>query len=550
MNEHTPSAAATKARRWWALGVLCLSIVVITLDVTIVNVTLPSLVRALHASSSQLQWIVAAYTVVLASLLLTAGSLGDRFGRLGALGLGLAVFALGSTASALASTPAQLIGARALTGVGAALVYPTTLSLLTNIFTTPVERQRAIAIWAAAIGIGTGLGPVVGGLLLRSFYWGSVFWVNVPICLVAAVGGRLLIPTSRDPNRSPIDPPGLVLSVIGLSALVYAIVEGPERGWTSPAVPGGFAVAALVLAVFAAVELRSTHPMLDVRLFANPRFGAASLALTAMFFCLTGVIFLQTLHLQFLFGYDPLAAGLRTAPASVVMLFVSPLTPRLVRAFGTRTVCFTGLSIGAVAVAARGTFSVHTRYDAVFISLCLFGLGIALTMAPATASIMGVVGQARAGVGSAVNDTTRQVGGALGVAVMGSVAASLYRHDLTQRLARSNVPRGVAAKAMGSVGGALQVALRLPAASGGALAGAARHAFFQGADAACVAGAVVLAAGAVIAATFLPAGMRVGAPPAVIPQPSTPPEGTPADAEAPNGPARIPGLPERATRAT
>jgi MFS family permease len=280
------------------------------------------------------------------------------------------VFALGSAASALASSPGQLIAARALTGVGAAFIYPATLSLLTNIFTSPVERQRAIAIWAAAIGVGTGIGPVVGGLLLRSFYWGSVFWVNVPVCLLAVIGGRLLIPTSRDPNRSPMDPPGLVLSVIGLSALVYAVVEGPERGWASPQVAGGFAVAAVVLAVFVAVELRSTHPMLDVRLFANPRFGAASLALTAMFFCLTGVIFLQTLHLQFLLGFDPLGAGLRTAPASVVMLFVSPLTPRLVRALGTRAVCFTGLLIAAVAVAVRGTFSVHTHYDAIFISHC------------------------------------------------------------------------------------------------------------------------------------------------------------------------------------
>jgi hypothetical protein len=338
--------------------------------------------------------------------------------------------------------------------------------------------------------------------------------------------------------------------VVGLSALVYAIVEGPERGWTSPAVAGAFAVAAVVLGLFAVVELRSAHPMLDVRLFANPAFGAASLALTAMFFCLTGVIFLQTLHLQFPLGYDPLAAGLRSAPASAVLLFVSPVTPRLVRAVGTRAVCFTGLSIGAVGVAARGNFSVHTRYDAIFISLCLFGLGIALTMAPATASIMGVVGQARAGVGSAVNDTTRQVGGALGVAVMGSVAASLYRHDLTRRLARSNLPTGVAAKATGSVGGALQLASHLPAASGGALAGAARHAFFHGADAACLAGAAVLALGAILAASFLPSGMRVGTPARGVSRSSAPLRETPADAQARKGYDSSAELPEPASEAT
>jgi EmrB/QacA subfamily drug resistance transporter len=510
------------SRRWWALAALCLSIVLITLDVTILNVALPSLVRSLHASSTQLQWIVDAYTVVFASLLLTAGSLGDRFGRLGALGVGLGVFALGSVASALAKNPSQLIATRAFTGIGAAFIFPATLSLLTNIFTNPVERQRAIAMWAAASGIGIGLGPVVGGLLLRSFYWGSVFLVNVPVCIVALVAGRLVVPTSRDPNRSPLDPPGVVLSVVGLATLVYAIIEGPERGWTSAPVTAGFVLAAATLATFVAVERRRVHPMLDVRLFANPRFSAASLAITALFFSLTGLIFLQTQHLQFVLGYDPLGAGIRSAPVALMMLFVSPLTPRLVRRYGTRVICTAGLLIAAVAMAARGSFSVHTHYDAILISQCLFGLGVAITMAPATASIMGAVGQARAGVGSAVNDTTRQVGGALGVAIMGSVAASLYRHDLTHRLAASRLPSTVTAKALGSVGAALQVAPRLSAASGDALASAARHAFLHGADAACLVGAAITAAGALIAARFLPAGMRTGAPapetaPVVIP---------------------------------
>ena len=511
MTGQTP-ASVGESRRWGALVVLCLSIVLTTLDVTILNVTLPTLVRSLHASATELQWIVDAYSVVFASLLLTAGSLGDRFGRLGALGLGLGVFAVGSTASALATSPAQLIAARGFTGIGAAFVFPTTLSLLTNVFPSPVERQRAIAVWAGAAGIGIGLGPVVGGLLLRSFYWGSVFWVNVPVCLLALVAGRRLVPTSRDPARSPLDPPGLVLSAVGFGALVYAIIEGPERGWTSAPVAGGFAVAAVVLAVFVAVERRRAHPMLDVRLFANPRFTAASLAITALFFSLTGGIFLQTLHLQFGLGYDPLGAGIRTVPMAVFLLVVPPLTPRLVRAFGTRAMCCAGLVIGGVAMAARGTFGVHTHYDAILLSQCLFGLGMGITVAPATASIMGAVGQARAGIGSAVNDTTRTVGGALGVAIMGSVAAALYRHDLVHRVAPMHLSAAVSASALGSVGAAIQVASRLPASSGNAVADAARHAFFHGADAACIIGAVIAAAGAVMAARFLPAGMRFDAP--------------------------------------
>ncbi len=263
---------AGAARRWWALAVLCLSLIVVTIDTTILNVALPSLQAQLRPSSSGLEWIVDAYTVVFAGLLLTAGALGDRYGRKGALTAGLAVFAVASAASALAQDPSQLIGLRALTGVGAALIFPATLSILTNVFTDPVERQRAIAVWAGTAGIGIGLGPVVGGLLLRHFYWGAVFWVNVPVCVLAIVAGHWLIPTSRDPGHSVLDVWGAALSIVGLSTLVFAIIEGPSKGWTSTEVLGAFAVAAVVLAAFVLVELRRRHPMIDLRLFENPRF--------------------------------------------------------------------------------------------------------------------------------------------------------------------------------------------------------------------------------------------------------------------------------------
>ena len=499
-------------RRRWALAVLCLSLIVVTVDTTILNVALPSLVASLHAGSSGLEWIVDAYTVVFAGLLLSAGSLGDRFGRRGALIAGLAVFAIGSGASALAESSGRLIALRALTGLGAALVFPATLSILTNLFPDPVERQRAIAVWAGTAGIGIAIGPVAGGLLLRHFYWGSVFVVNVPICLVAIAAAALLVPTSRDTDERPLDPPGALLSIVGLSALVYAVIEGPSRGWGSAVVLSAFAFAVVVLGTFVLVELHHASPLLDLRLFRNPRFSAASLAVTSLYFCLFGVIFFQTQHLQFVLGYDPLGAGLRSVPFAAVLLVVANTTPRLVHRVGTRAVVTSGLIIVAVSMLGRATFTVHSGYPAILVTQCLFALGMALTIAPATASIMGAVPPGRAGVGSAINDTTRQVGGALGVAVMGSVGASLYRRSAGHALATVHLPAAAAAQARNSVGPALAVARSLPAPIGATVADAARHAFIRGSDAASLVGVGVAVGGVLLAWRFLPAGMRTGAP--------------------------------------
>jgi EmrB/QacA subfamily drug resistance transporter len=507
MNELTQPAAPPLANRWAALAVLCLSLIVITVDTTILNVALPSLVDALHASNTSLQWIVDAYTVVFAGLLLTAGSLGDRFGRRGALATGLAILAVASAASALATTPGQLIAMRALTGVGAAFVFPATLSILTNMFTDPGERQRAIAIWAGTAGIGIALGPVVGGLLLRHFSWGSVFWVNVPVCAIALVAGALFIPRSRDPRQLPIDVPGAIVSIIGLSSLVYGIIEGPTRGWTSGVVLGAFALAAVALGAFAVIELHRRHPMLDLRLFRNPRFSAASLAVAALYFCLFGTIFFQTQMLQFVLGYDPLGAGLRTVPFALILLVVANATPRLVRWAGTRTVITTGLALVAVSMLERTLFDAHTGYDIILLSQSVFAVGMGLTIAPATASIMGAVPPEHAGVGSAVNDTTRQVGGALGVAVMGSIGAALYRSTLTR-----NLPAGVSApSSLNSLGATLTTARHLPAGAGRALTEAANRAFVHGLAVAHVVALAVAILGGVVASVFLPRGMRVGA---------------------------------------
>ncbi len=293
-------------RRWWTLAVLCLSLMVIGVDNTILNVALPTLVKDLNATTSQLQWIVDGYTLVFAGLLLTAGSLGDRFGRRRALSVGLAIFGTGSILSALAASPEQLIFMRCLMGIGAALIMPATLSIVTNVFRVPAERARAIAIWAGVSALGIAIGPLAGGYLLEHFYWGSVFLVNVPIVLLALVAGYFLVPDSKDPSAPRLDPIGAVLSIVGLTALVWSIIEAPTKGWGSTSTISGLAVALIILGAFAAWELHSDHPMLNVGFFKNPRFTAASQAITLTFFALFGSLFLITQYLQTVLGYSAL----------------------------------------------------------------------------------------------------------------------------------------------------------------------------------------------------------------------------------------------------
>ncbi len=491
------------SRRWWTLLVLCLSLVIITLDNTILNVAIPTLVRDLHASNNQLQWIVDSYVLVFAGLLLTAGSVSDRFGRKGALNAGLLVFAAGSVASALAGTATTLIFTRGVMGLGAAFVFPSTLSILTNVFTDPTDRAKAIAVWAGMAGVGIALGPLTGGWLLQHFYWGSIFLVNLPIVALALIGGRVFVPTSRDPDAGRADPAGALLSLVGLVALVFGIIQGPDHGWTSAEILGSFAVALVALATFVVVELRSAHPMLDLAIFRNPRFTAASLSVTVVYFCLFGTIFVMTQHLQFVLGYSPFAAGIRVLPFALVLVPVANLTPRLVHAFGARAVIATGLAVVALSLAVRAGASVHSHYDFLLVCSVLFAAGMGLTIAPATASIMGSVPKEKAGVGSAVNDTTRQVGGALGVALLGSVFSSGYRSTLALR-----APRGVPAAALqasrASIGAAIDAGRQVGGHAGAQLVDAARHGFIHGADVVSVIAAVVAVVAAAVVMRVLP----------------------------------------------
>jgi MFS transporter, DHA2 family, multidrug resistance protein len=500
-----PGRAAEGRRRWLVLAIMNLSLLLIVLNNSIVNVALPTLQAQLDASTDQLQWIVNAYILVFAGLLLTMGALSDRFGRRGGLAAGLVVMGIAAIAAAFAHSASQLIAARAIMGVGGALVMPATLSIITNVFTNPTERARAIAIWAATAGAAVAIGPVVGGWLLEHFWWGSVFLVNLPVVVVALVLGQLFVPTSRDPAAPRVDVPGAGLSIVGVTVLVYAIIEG-QHGWTKPVVLGGFGLAAVLTVAFVLWERHTSHPMLDVRFFQNPRFSAASGALALTFFAMFGSMFLLTQLLQSVLGYSPLGAGIRMLPVAAVMVVVSPLTARVVEKLGTTRVMATGLLVGAAGLLAASRITAGASYwPEVVVPLVILAIGLATVMPPATESIMGSLPRAKAGVGSAVNDTVRQIGGTLGVAVLGSVFSSLYGARLRDAAVGTPLPAGAIDAASEQIGAAVSVAERLGGEPGQALFDVATSAFVHGMSIAFVLAAAALALGAVIVIKFLPA---------------------------------------------
>ncbi|HEX5587555.1 MAG TPA: DHA2 family efflux MFS transporter permease subunit [Acidimicrobiia bacterium] len=490
-------------RRWWTLAVLCVSLLVIVIDNTIVNVALPTLVRDLGSSISDLQWVVDAYSLVFAGLLLTAGTIGDRYGRKGALTAGLVIFALASATAAFASDVGSLIGARAVMGIGAALIMPATLSILTNVFTDARERALAIGIWSGVAGLAVAMGPVAGGFLLEHFWWGSVFIVNVPIVLGAIVAGHYLVPTSRNPEPHPIDWLGAALSAVALVSLVWAIIEAPHSGWTSTSVLAAFAVALIAGAAFTLRELHTPYPMLNIRFFRNPRFTAASATIMLTFFALIGFVFLATQYLQFVLGFTPLQAGVRTLPYAAAMIVAAPMSAKIVERLGTKRVVVFGMLLFSVGLLEASTATVTSGYTPVAIAMVLMGLGTGLVMAPATDSIMGSLPPEHAGVGSAMNDTTREIGAALGVAVIGSVMSSFYGPRVLH-----DVPAALPAQARDAVGdsvGAASVVAGQLGSAGDALMDSAREAFVYAMQRASWVAAAVGVLGALLAWKWLPA---------------------------------------------
>ncbi len=492
------------SRRWAALVVLCVSLLVVSLDNTILNVALPTLVRDLHASDFQLQWIVDAYAVVFAGLLLVLGSLGDRIGRKAVFIAGLVLFASGSAASAFSGTPDLLVAARGFMGIGGAAIMPTTLSIITNVFTEPHERARAIGIWSGTTGIGIGIGPIVGGWLLAHFWWGSVFLVNVPIAALGVLAAWWLVPNSKSPEPKRTDPVGAVASIVGLALVVGGIIEAPQRGWPSPLVWGTLGGGLAVMAAFVWWERRIDHPMLPLHFFTNRRFSVAMSAMGLVIFALMGSLFLLTQYLQFSLGLSPLETGVRIMPVAALILVVAPLSTLLVRWIGTKLVVFGGLALIAAGMVMLARTTIAGTYGDALAALLLLGLGTGLSFAPSIESVMGSLPADQAGVGSATNGSALQVGGALGVAVLGSLLNMRFHGYLSPQLSGHGIPPDVVHLILGSLGGALAVAAKVGGALGGQLALAARTAFLRGMDLAMVVGAAAAAAGALLVLALLP----------------------------------------------
>lgn len=468
-------------RRWFLLGIMCLSLVMVVMAVSGLNVAIPSIQRSLGASATDLQWIIDSYAIIFAGLLLSAGAIGDRFGRKRALQGGLLLFGVGSLLGTVVDSVAMIITARTIMGIGAAFIMPATLSIISAVF-PPEERPKAIAIWAGFAGAGGALGPLVVGFLLTdwwvfpAYWWGAAFLVNV--FTVAAVFTAVTIwsPRSKDDEATPLDPVGAALSIVGLAALLFAIIEGPVKGWSSVEVVGAGLAAAVALLGFVFWEQRTEHPMLPMSFFADRGFSIGSGVITFAFFVMFGFFFLITQFLQFVRGYSPLDAGVATLPLAAMLVAVSPRSAGWAAKVGATRVMTAGFVFIAAGFAVMSTVTAASSYLLIAGALVLLGIGMGITVAPATGSIMSAVPLNKAGVGSAVNDTTREVGGALGIAVLGSIANSAYRSEIDADVL-AQLPPEASAAAGESIGAATQIAASLPVEIGSALQSAAGDAF-------------------------------------------------------------------------
>lgn len=489
-----PNEIDAHPRRWAALGVLCLSLVVPTLDNTVLNTALPTLARALSASTADLQWITDSYTLAFASLLILAGSVAVRAGIRRGLALGMVGFALGSAGAALSHTSAELIFFRAVMGLGATFVMPATLALIVLMFPTR-ERAKAIAIWSATAGLGVAIGPVLGGELLVHFAWGSVFWINVPLIGIALAGIFWVVPAVPGRRGGRLDFVGALLCTAGLAVLVDMIIEGPQRGWLSTRSLVEAVLAVVLLVAFVSWELLTAEPMVDVRIFANRVFAASNLALGVTFFALFGALFVFSQYLQLVHGFSPLRAGLGAVPFALAMAATAGVSNLVAGAIGTRWSVVTGLLVVGLGFGLLTTTSTHTPFWQLATEIALAGAGMGLVMAPASVATLSVLPREQAAMASSMNSVTRELGGVIGIAVVGSAVSAGYRHHMHQA--------GIAGPASADLPSAHITAAHLPAGAAQSLLGTADHAFTLAMNVGMTISAVVAVAGALAAMRWL-----------------------------------------------
>lgn len=488
-------------RRWYILGVLNLSLIVVMVGNTSLNVALPILARDLSATNSQLQWMVDSYSLVFAGLLFTTGALGDRFGRKGMLQAGLILYAVASLyAGSLVDSANALIIARIIMGVAGAMIMPSTLSILTNVFPSK-ERAKAVGIWAGVSGAGIAFGPLLTGFVLEHFSWHAVFLINVPIIVVAIAAGLFLIPRMADPDHTSLDPVGALLSIVGLTSVVYSLIEAPAKGWLSTSTLFVLVFGLVMIGLFIWWESRNDKPMLDVSLFKIPAFGVSALVLTMVFFALMGVFFNMSQLLQLVFEYSPLESAVRMLPIAFTMMIFAPLSPFFVDKLGKRRPVAGGMLLVALGTFLMSRIGVDSSYIFLVGSMVLVSTGMAVAMSPTTDLLMSAVPKSRAGMGSAMNDTTRELGGSLGIAILGSLLASQYATSI--KPVAMQVPEAARAAVEHSLAGALTVAARAGDA-GIPLANAAKQAWIDGYQHSLLIGAVIIAIASIIVMMFLP----------------------------------------------
>ncbi|MFD3524691.1 DHA2 family efflux MFS transporter permease subunit [Streptomyces sp. NPDC058653] len=521
---------AVHRRRWAILGVLMFSLLIVVLDNSILNVAVKTIASpepvGIGATQSELEWAINSYTLVFAGLLFTSGLLGDRVGRKKVLLFGIAVFGVGSALAAMSGSPGELVAYRALMGFGAAFVMPATLAVLMNVFERD-EQPKAIGIWAGSVGLGIAIGPITGGVLLEHFWWGSIFLINVPVVIVGLIAMWLLVPDSKDPNPGRVDPVGVLLSIVGLVLLVYGIIRAGELAdFTDATVLASIIGGLAVLAGFVVHQKRSDHPSIDMSYFKKPAFSAAVAAIALVFFALMGVTFFSAFYLQSVRGYSALDSGLLILPLAVAQMVFAPRARLVVDRFGARAVCTVGMLLVAVGLAAFALFDATTPVWVLCVVFFVQGAGMAHIMPPVTVAVMQALPREKAGSGSAVNNTFRQVGGALGIAVLGSLLSTTYRGEIEGHLGA--VPAAARDTAGESIEATMAVAGKLGPA-GGPLISSANDAFLTAMHVTALGSAAVALIGTVVVALFMP-----GRP---APQEPAPKERTGPRAEPPAEPA-------------